>query len=721
MSQNFCNRLYYLFRIAVEEGGPWQYGDLNGSPDGIQEEHLGELTVNVCDTVIDWCSYAYPNPLSTYAGLRAPVRCDGNVRIDGITDISGAAPLLEAELGYGPVGVLPTVNPSQWTWTPAVYEQDYTGFDRYDAFITPDQPGTYYMAFRFRRDGGEWLYGDLDGSANGVTMAQMPLLVVYDNYPCDHGWAFNPETGKSYTVTTEGLTWSKSEEIAAEMGGHLVTIMDENENEWLRETFGNWWMWIGLTDIYQENSWVWISGESSEYRNWFDGEPTTGEHFAFINYNGGRWANINSSIVLGAIIERIGGGGGPYCLNITSSHGNVARVPFLTKYPAGSEVQLTPTPFPGYVFVSWSGDVPEGHETDNPLLIVMDANKTVEAHFDAVLEGEEEGEPEGEDEGEEEGEVEGEAPVPHPADLNADWRIAMSEAIAYLAGWQQGTNPIGHAIRAAYLWQNGEQYIYDPETAPPLCWVLAGQKRGLKSAAATEKGSARCVLEGATAKLMIVPAPGTTVWGVEQHLAEGLTVMEVTGSNSTWDPVNRKLSWWGLGDTSAQLAYTVAGLPGIYPLTGETSFDGAAVAIDAPDTLQITPGSEDSGAGSAIAGASDTVLTEETTGETAISAAEPLQTPLVQSGNTEDSEGFGMVSVGPVLTREEDTDTLVGAGMEEVEEEDDNEPPCCGWNLCAGCRSCDRTKGLRDSLADWLLAGIALMVLTMSNKRYRKH
>jgi len=60
----------------------------------------------------------------------------------------------------------------------------------------------------------------------------------------------------------------------------------------------------------------------------------------------------------------------------------------------------------------------------------------------------------------------------HPADLNEDFQLVLSEAIAYLAGWQQGSNPIGYAIRAAYLWQNGEHYIYDGSAEAPLCWVL---------------------------------------------------------------------------------------------------------------------------------------------------------------------------------------------------------------------------------------------------------
>ena len=74
--------------------------------------------------------------------------------------------------------------------------------------------------------------------------------------------------------------------------------------------------------------------------------------------------------------------------------------------------------------------------------------------------------------------VEGESgeDVPHPADLNVDWSIVMSEAIAYLSGWQGGIYPMTNAIRAAFIWQNGQHYAYDPQAAPPMCWILAPLK-----------------------------------------------------------------------------------------------------------------------------------------------------------------------------------------------------------------------------------------------------
>jgi len=64
----------------------------------------------------------------------------------------------------------------------------------------------------------------------------------------------------------------------------------------------------------------------------------------------------------------------------------------------------------------------------------------------------------------------------HPADVNVDFRLTISEAIAYLSGWQTGSNPMDYAILAAALWQQGEQYFYDYDTQPPLCWAPPGRR-----------------------------------------------------------------------------------------------------------------------------------------------------------------------------------------------------------------------------------------------------
>ncbi len=61
-------------------------------------------------------------------------------------------------------------------------------------------------------------------------------------------------------------------------------------------------------------------------------------------------------------------------------------------------------------------------------------------------------------------------PAPcHTADINEDFLLVMSEAIAYVSDWQYGLSPMSYAIRAVYLWQKGAYYTY-LGGAPPLCW-----------------------------------------------------------------------------------------------------------------------------------------------------------------------------------------------------------------------------------------------------------
>lgn len=70
----------------------------------------------------------------------------------------------------------------------------------------------------------------------------------------------------------------ESEAEAVELGGHLVTIDDATENAWVQSNFSTYdgvqrAIMIGLTDMIDEGTFIWISGSSSTYRNWFSGEP----------------------------------------------------------------------------------------------------------------------------------------------------------------------------------------------------------------------------------------------------------------------------------------------------------------------------------------------------------------------------------------------------------------------------------------------------------------
>ena len=71
-------------------------------------------------------------------------------------------------------------------------------------------------------------------------------------------------------------------------------------------------------------------------------------------------------------------------LTIHSEHGVVAKKPVYPAYEAGSNVRLSPKPDAGYDFSHWNGDVPSGHENDDPLDITMDSDKSITANFIAA-------------------------------------------------------------------------------------------------------------------------------------------------------------------------------------------------------------------------------------------------------------------------------------------------------------------------------------------------
>ncbi|MEI8197844.1 MAG: hypothetical protein WCI73_18265, partial [Phycisphaerae bacterium] len=181
----------------------------------------------------------------------------------------------------------------------------------------------------------------------------------------------------------------------------------------------------------------------------------------------------------------------------------------------------------------------------------------------------------------------------HPADINNDWQLGMSEAIAYLAGWQQGANPMNYAIRGAYLWQNGPGYTRQIGVAEPLCWVPGAvasvvKKCTLLAANATITGAVRTVT-GANVTLAVHPPAGMTAWGVQENLPAGLTPAAITGPNATWSSNNQTITWYAVGSTATTLTYAVTGTVGTYTVSGTVDFDGADARISGQDQLVLPP------------------------------------------------------------------------------------------------------------------------------------
>jgi hypothetical protein len=87
----------------------------------------------------------------------------------------------------------------------------------------------------------------------------------------------NPSNGHTYYLLTSDL-WEASEAAAVALGGHLVTVNDLAENDWVWDTFANFGsvsrtLWTGYHRLVAGGPFVWVSGETPGFENWFGVEP----------------------------------------------------------------------------------------------------------------------------------------------------------------------------------------------------------------------------------------------------------------------------------------------------------------------------------------------------------------------------------------------------------------------------------------------------------------
>jgi len=96
-------------------------------------------------------------------------------------------------------------------------------------------------------------------------------------------------------VLTPVMSWTASEAYANSLGGHLVVINDQAEQDLLVSEFGGTeTFWIGLNDLQITGVYQWVTGDPLIYTNWLPGEPNNFgyEHFVEMNWQQpGKWNN----------------------------------------------------------------------------------------------------------------------------------------------------------------------------------------------------------------------------------------------------------------------------------------------------------------------------------------------------------------------------------------------------------------------------------------------
>ena len=129
------------------------------------------------------------------------------------------------------------------------------------------------------------------------------------------------ELGTSkYYLSSASLTYMEARDLAANLGGYLVSIKTEAENQWLIDNSPDQNFWLGLDDIRNESKvggnvdktkYIWNDGTGLAWENFGPGEPndnaknTTTDHPGedYIEFSNGTWNDIYHNVKRKFVIE----------------------------------------------------------------------------------------------------------------------------------------------------------------------------------------------------------------------------------------------------------------------------------------------------------------------------------------------------------------------------------------------------------------------------------
>jgi hypothetical protein len=125
-----------------------------------------------------------------------------------------------------------------------------------------------------------------------------------------------PPVQTTITLTSTAKSWADAEAEAVGLGGHLVTVRSQAENDRLLSLFDNGGeelLWIGLYKNSITGQFEWSSGEPVTYTNWNTGEPNNlGNNEAkvhlYTTFAPGKWNDVTGSEAFYGIIELPGTG-----------------------------------------------------------------------------------------------------------------------------------------------------------------------------------------------------------------------------------------------------------------------------------------------------------------------------------------------------------------------------------------------------------------------------
>jgi uncharacterized repeat protein (TIGR02543 family) len=220
---------YYASRFQLN-GGPYKYGGFNGGFWNGTTNVNGTLTVN--PHFVDWANLQSPSTATITQG--STFAAYGQVYEPGVTNSSASQGTgITVDFGISPIGS--NTNPNTWTnWTSttAIYNNscgtgtcgdlDTNGIPDNDEYSATTgsalTAGTYYYTFRYRLNGGSYMYGGYNagggGFWNGTTDVSGVLTVTIPTITTTPttltGFTYvngsGPSSNQTYTISGANLS-----------------------------------------------------------------------------------------------------------------------------------------------------------------------------------------------------------------------------------------------------------------------------------------------------------------------------------------------------------------------------------------------------------------------------------------------------------------------------------------------------------------------------------
>lgn len=101
--------------------------------------------------------------------------------------------------------------------------------------------------------------------------------------------------GSNYYCSSYHHTYAQAKAAVAKYGGHIASIGSREENDYLAAHIASRTALIGLTDIQDEGTFVWDSGEPVTFEDWFTAQPNNANNNQDVVelMRSGEWNDIN--------------------------------------------------------------------------------------------------------------------------------------------------------------------------------------------------------------------------------------------------------------------------------------------------------------------------------------------------------------------------------------------------------------------------------------------